>query len=115
MNPFRLVVWIPLIEFIGSLVIVSYVAGSLLVLWRERGAEKIVRARLVVAGGALIGLGFKLAATLLKTVQLHSWAQIGAFLILLLLRELLKQIFAWEQARIRRNQTSTQSIHCAES
>jgi len=59
-------------------------------------------ARLRVAEGAVLALSFKVAAALLKTVELHSWEQIGMFSIVLTLRVVLKQLFAWERERLNR-------------
>ena len=85
------------IELVGALLIAGYAAAALAGLPVHRSIE---RARLLVIEGALAGLGFKLAATLLKTVQLASWRQIGAFAAILALRTLLKQLLNWEGRRI---------------
>jgi uncharacterized membrane protein len=90
--------WIMCIEAVGSLVIVVYVLAALARLVRNRDR---IGTRLLVAEGALWGLNFKVAASLLKTIALHSWAQIGLFTCILALRTLLKWIFSWEEQRLR--------------
>jgi uncharacterized membrane protein len=87
-----------LIEFIGALLIVGYAVAALFSLLRKGGIEE---ARLLVAEGAIMGLNFKLAGTLLKTIELHTWEQILLFSFVLALRTLLKRLFVWEQERIR--------------
>lgn len=86
-----------LIEFIGALFIGGYAGGAFVVLLRYKDRE---RARLLVIEGALLGLSIKLAATLLKTIELHTWEQILMFTAILALRTLLKRVFLWEQTRL---------------
>lgn len=94
--------WIPMIEFGGALLIVGYCAAALLTLARSRSLESVRRARLLVAEGAIWGLSFKLAGTLLKTILLHTWQQIALFAVILALRTLLKRIFLWETRKLDR-------------
>ncbi len=83
-----------LIEFGGALLISGYVLVAVFFLvWRR----DITRARLLVADGAIMGLSFKLAGTLLKTIELHSWNQILLFSSVLALRTLLKWLFNRER------------------
>lgn len=84
-----------LIELAGSLLIAGYVVVALWALLRRRAAG-IPRARRLVASGAIAGLDFKLAAALLKTLQLHTWSQLGMFAAILALRILLKRVFSAE-------------------
>jgi uncharacterized membrane protein len=91
-------IWIVVIEFIGALIIVGYVVAALVSLFRTRN---IVQARLLVAEGAITGLSFKLAGTLLKTIELHTWEQILLFVAIFALRTILKRLFTWEQSRLR--------------
>lgn len=86
------------IEAVGSLVIVGYLVAALCVLVRTLDKT---RTRLLVAEGALWGLNFKVAASLLKTISLHTWQQIGLFATILALRTILKWIFSWEARRLR--------------
>ncbi len=85
-----------LIEAIGSLVIVFYAAAAAWALLRGAG---LGRAQGLIAQGALAGLNFKVAATLLKTVELQTWQQIGIFAVTFALRTMLKRLFAWEAQR----------------
>ncbi len=63
--------------------------------------RNIVAARLLVADGAIAGLNFKLARTLLKTIKLHTWQQILMFVAIFVLRIMLKRLFMWERERLR--------------
>ena len=95
---FNYTIWIVVIEFIGALIIVGYVVAALVSLFRTRN---IVQARLLIAEGAIMGLSFKLAGTLLKTIELHTWEQILLFVAIFALRTVLKRLFTWEQSRLR--------------
>lgn len=78
----------------------GYVLAALWVLGRGQGTA---RARLVVAEGALYGLAFKVSATLLKTIVLHTLGAITIFAAIFALRTLIKRVFAWEQERLKMN------------
>src|SRR5689334_13095479 len=54
-----------LIDLIGGLMIVGYVIAALLALMRS---ESVGHARILFAEGAVLGLSFKTAGTLLKTL-----------------------------------------------
>jgi hypothetical protein len=54
----------------------------------------------------MLGLSFKAAGTLLKTLELHTWGQIAMFGAVLSLRVVLKRLFEWEKGRIGRADTS---------
>lgn len=86
--------WALLIEALGGLIIAAYSTAAfiILVLRRDRA-----RARFLVADGALTALSFMVCATLLKTLLLISWQQIGLFAALFLLRTGLKRVFLHEQ------------------
>lgn len=99
--------WILVIESIGSVIIIGYVIAALITLLRTRD---IVHVRLLVASGALWGLSFKVAATLLKTIIIHTWEQIAFFAIILALRTLIKWVFTWEQARLNTTATRQSSV-----
>ena len=88
------------IEAAGSALLLGYVLAALLALARQHGLE---RCRLLLADGAVFSLGFKTAASLLKTLELNTWHQIGAFLAVLTLRTVLKHAFAEEKASLARN------------
>jgi hypothetical protein len=78
-------------------VIAVHLAAALVILGRT---GSIPRARLAAADGILAGLGFITAASLLRTIDLHTWNQIALFTVILTLRVLLKRLFAWERHRI---------------
>jgi hypothetical protein len=86
------------IELVGSVLLAGYAVAALACLGRGRGVRA---ARLLVAEGAVLALSFKVAGALLKTVELHSWQQIGMFSAVLALRVLLKRLFAWEGQRLQ--------------
>ena len=94
--------WDILIEFAGALLIVGYILAALYTLVRT---GSIVRARLIAADGAITGLSFKLAGTLLKTLLIHTWSQILLFVVIFALRTALKRFFTWERARLRAART----------
>ncbi len=87
------------IEFIGALFIIGYIIFALVTLFRTRS---IVQARLLVADGAIFALNFKLAGTLLKTIELHTWTQILIFISIFIIRFVLKRIFTWEQVQLQK-------------
>ena len=90
-----------LIEFGGGLVVVLGCLRGLLAIARGHGHDGIVRGRLLVADGVIAALGFKTAATLLKTIELQSWDAILLFTATLALRTLVKRTLTWEEARLR--------------
>jgi uncharacterized membrane protein len=98
-NIFDFTLWANLIEFVGALLIVIYIIVAIFVLFRSKD---IVRARLIVADGVITGLSFKLAGTLLKTIELHTWQQILMFVAIFALRTILKMLFTWERSRLQR-------------
>ncbi len=89
--------WIAAIEAVGALIIAAYCGAAIVTRARGRG---VMAARLLIGQGALTGLGYKLAATLLKTILLLSWQQIAMFAAIFALRTLLKRLFVWEQGRL---------------
>ncbi len=91
-----------LIEFGGSVVIVAACLRGMAVIASGRGTHlAIVRGRLVIADGVISALGYKTAATLLKTIELQTWTAIGMFASILTLRTLIKRVLVWEQARLQ--------------
>ncbi len=97
--------WAALIEFVGALFIIGYLLTALLTLLHTRDVQL---ARLQGATGAVTGLSFKLAGTVLKTIQLHTWQQIFMFIAIFTLRTLLKRVFIWEQERLQQEQGELQ-------
>ncbi len=88
---------IALIELAGALLIVGYCIAALLELVRTRNP---VRVRLLVIEGALWGLSLKTAASLLKTIDIHTWTQIAAFSAILALRTMLRRVMTWEERHL---------------
>lgn len=88
------------IEAAGSLLLVGYVVAAVFALVTRQGLECC---RLLLADGAVFALGFKTGASLLKTLELNSWHQIGAFLAVLTLRTVLKRVFVAEKAALGGN------------
>ena len=84
-----------LIELVGSVLIAGYCVAAMVALARGRGRRA---AQFLVAEGALTGLSFKLCATLLKTMLLVSWSQVGIFACVLALRTILKRVFVAERS-----------------
>jgi uncharacterized membrane protein len=93
------VLLITAIELIGSAVIVFYVLKALAEIARRRPTQLV---RLTIAEGIVAGLNFKVAAALLKTVELRTWNQIGLFATVLALRTIVKRLLTWESAHLRR-------------
>lgn len=82
-----------LIETVAGVVLVGYCAVGLGSVVVRRSPEK---AKALVADGALTALSFIVCATLLKTLALTSWKQIGLFACVLSLRTVMKKVFAAE-------------------
>ena len=91
-----------LIEFGGSIVIAVACLRGLVVMVAGLGSRHaVVRGRLIIADGVVAALGYKTAATLLKTIELQSWAAIGMFAAILTLRTVVKRVLVWEEGRLR--------------
>ncbi len=88
-----------LIEAAGSLLLLGFVLAATWAMLRGEGPE---RARLLVAEGAVLALGFKTGASLLRTLDLPTWSSIAAFAAILALRTLLKRVFVAEQRSLAR-------------
>lgn len=89
------------IEMAGTLVVAVGCARGLVRLIQGAGSHRALReCRLAVADAVVAGLGFKIAATLLKTIELRSWDQIAAFAAILALRSVLKFALNRERERI---------------
>ena len=87
------------IEFAGAVLIVGYCVAGLVELARSRD---LAATRLLVIRGSLWGLSLKTAASLLKTLELHSWEQIATFTAIFALRTLVKRVMTWEEAALER-------------
>lgn len=86
------------VELVTNLVMFGYVLAALLALLRGGGMS---RARLLVVDGILFALNFKVVATLLRTVEITTWNQIGLFAAVFVLRTLLKRVVNWERREMR--------------
>lgn len=85
------------VELLTNLVLAGYIVSALLSLWR--GAD-LHRARLQVADGVLLALNLKVVATLLRTLELTTWNQIGLFAAVFVLRTGLKRAVVWERREL---------------
>lgn len=92
------------IEFGGALILAAYCVRAAGAAWSARGATTWehgpLRARQLIATGAIMSLNFKLAATLLKTLFVMSWNQLGILAFVIALRTILKWTFAREQGAL---------------
>lgn len=86
------------IETAAGMVLAGYCTAAFSSIWRRWSPD---RARALVAEGALTALGFIVCATLLKTLLLSSWQQIGIFASVFSLRTVMKRIFAAEARLVR--------------
>jgi hypothetical protein len=78
------------IEFIGAIIIITAAIKAIFVLLKSRSIEE---SKICIAAGAITGLDFKLAATLLKMLTLIGWKQIGMFTAIYAIRFVLKKAF----------------------
>jgi uncharacterized membrane protein len=85
------------IEFVGALTILAY---ALLAFSAILAREGVSRAKMIIAEGALAGLSFKVAASLLKLLKLSSWNSIGLFAVIFCLRSFIKFELNWQRRRI---------------
>ena len=83
-----------IIEFVGALIITVAALRSVIALIRH---DSVHNAKAQMASGAISGLDFKLAATLLKALSLVSWENIGMFASIYAIRLVLKQAFNIER------------------
>jgi uncharacterized membrane protein len=91
--------WSVVIQFGAALLIAGYAAAAVATLARTGSVE---RARRVMADGVIAGLSLLVVAALLRMITLESWEDIGLFAVVFSLRTLLKRLFVWEEARLRR-------------
>lgn len=89
------------IEMAGTIIIAAGCLRGLASLVQGGATRSALReCRLLVADGILAGLAFKVAAALLKTIELRSWGQIAAFAAVLALRSFLKLAHDRERQRL---------------
>ncbi len=87
------------IELAGAMLIAGYCVAAVVTLIRTSNP---VRTRLLVIEGALWGLSLKTAASLLRTIEIHTWSEIAAFAAILSLRTVLKHVMTWEEGQLLR-------------
>lgn len=85
-----------IIDLLGSLYIAG---GAAAALWTLLRGGDLQRPRVIIADVAVAGLGFKLAGTLLRTLELGSWNQLATLAAILALRTVLRGVFARERAQ----------------
>ena len=91
-----------LIEFAGAFFVIAGAVRAVTSLCRRRGdARGVVMARIALAESVVAALGFKTAATLLKTLELRSWHAIAFFAAVLALRTFVKRALQWESEQLR--------------
>ncbi len=93
----RTTIAIALIELAGSLLIAGCCVAACVVLIRTANPTRV---RLLVIEGALWGLSLKTVASLLKTIEIQTWDQIGAFAAVLALRTLVRRVMTWEERHL---------------
>jgi uncharacterized membrane protein len=83
------------IEFIGSIALCTFLTRSLfLAIWNQ---DTPTLAQRTAANGIILALDFKLAATILKTLLLTGWQQIGLFVVVLVIRTIVKRQMEWSE------------------
>ena len=89
------------IEFGGGLFVVAGCVRAFGALVLSRATEVgIVHCRFLVADGVISALGFKTAATLLKTIELQTWDAIVSFAAIFAIRTFVKCFLIWETRRL---------------
>ena len=89
-----------LIEFGGGLIAVTGCARGFAAIAASGGSHAGLRRSLLVADGIVAALGYKTAATLLKTLELQTWNAILMFAAVLALRTVVKRVLVWEKGRL---------------
>ncbi len=83
------------IEFAGAVIITAYVMAAVVRLVSL--PSDLERVRSTVAEGVVFALTLDVAATLLKTVALHTWPQFGTFAIVFAIRTVVKRTLRGER------------------
>jgi hypothetical protein len=86
------------IDFIGSLIIAFFCTRAFIQILFGKLDKDIHLVKKIVANGAIFGLTFKSAGTLLNAIELRSWNEIFIFAAVLSLRTLLKAEFQWGES-----------------
>lgn len=96
--PHAIATAIAFINLAGALGIAAYCArGGFSLFWYK----DLRRTHGLIATGVLWALSLMLAATLIKTLALRTWSDIGMFCVVLVLRLGLKSVFRREQPQLR--------------
>jgi uncharacterized membrane protein len=82
----------------GSAVVIAFFVIKALLASARRDSD---RARLLMADGVILALGFSVAGALLKTIGAGTWRQIGIFAFVLAFRTGMKRVFAEERRMLR--------------
>jgi uncharacterized membrane protein len=91
---------ITIIQFASTLIIVGYVVVACVALVRQPNMDGLRRARHHLTEGALLGLSLIVAATLLRTIVVRTFTEIGMFAAIFALRTLIKRTFTAESRRM---------------
>lgn len=92
------------IDTTSALVILGYCTAAFITAVRSGRA---MEAHGIVAKGAILGMSIKLVGATLRTVELQTWNQIGLFVVILLLRTILKKVFELENKIAARNEQAS--------
>jgi uncharacterized membrane protein len=91
---------ITVIQFVSTLIIVGHVIMAVGDLLRVPANQGWLKARGRVTEGVLLGLSLVVAATLLRTIVVRSFTDLGVFVAVFALRTVLKRVFTWEAQRM---------------
>lgn len=97
-----------LVELAGSAVIALFVAAALITLIAERGIG-ITQSRILIAQGVVWALNLKAGAALLKSLVIQSWSQLAFLAAILIIRTVVKNVFAYEAVRLERREKRQRS------
>lgn len=87
------------VQVVSTVIILGAAVAGLVQLIRRRD---VIDARLTIASGVTTALSFQVCATLLTTVELRSWDEIGKFSAIFALRTIVGRLFTLERERLRR-------------
>lgn len=98
-DPLPLLPVVYLIDMLGAGVILAYALLALRSLFQAK-TFRVEHAQHLLSEGILNALGFKLAATLLKTILLTNWNALLMFMAIFLIRTVLKFFFRWQEVQL---------------
>ncbi|HSF19821.1 MAG TPA: DUF1622 domain-containing protein [Vicinamibacteria bacterium] len=85
------------LQVVAGQLLVAYLIVAIVGLALKRDLD---HARRVVCEGILAALGFMVPATVLRTLVVRNWEEIGALAALLGLRIVLKKFFVWDRSQL---------------